>query len=286
MFFKSAHTLVTPGEKFTGIQKKWVPSHQISKHMYRSVLKAEDHNFFLHNGFDFDAIKKAMHYNKTHKKKIGASTITQQTAKNVFLWPNRSWARKALEVYFTILIEFFWSKERILEVYLNVIEFGKGIYGVEAASKIYFNKSAKDLTQYESALLAAVLPNPVRYKVSAPSSFVKRRQNKILRSKISTLAFQEIQTFYKRDDLKESVVWKNHKKAYSRTNPNQISSLEHSNQAKRSAENESDLIDVSTPGKESEQKNENDFLDLKFNQDSDQDQVQDQDQAQDSNPKS
>jgi hypothetical protein len=125
-------------------------------------------------------IEKAIEFNKTHKRKKGASTISQQTAKNVFLWPSRSWIRKGLETYFTILIEFFWSKDRIIEVYLNVVELGKGVYGVEAASKKFFYKKAKNLTASESALIAAVLPNPLKFKINKPSPYILKRQQKIM----------------------------------------------------------------------------------------------------------
>jgi monofunctional biosynthetic peptidoglycan transglycosylase len=144
------------------------------------VIRAEDAKFYIHHGFDFEAIQAAMKYNKTHKKQKGASTISQQTAKNVFLWPSRSWLRKGMEVYFTVLIEALWSKDRILEVYLNVIELGPGVYGVEAASKKYFHKKAKNLSNREGALMAAVLPNPIKFKISRPSAYVLRRQRKIM----------------------------------------------------------------------------------------------------------
>lgn len=163
-----------------GIENKWVDLKQISTNVQRSVIRAEDGKFFNHNGFDYEAIEAAVKYNKTHAKKKGASTISQQTAKNVFLWPSRSWLRKGLEVYFTVLIEIFWSKERILEAYLNVIELGPGVYGVEAASLKYFHKNAKNLSKSEGALIAAVLPNPIKFKIAHPSGYVLRRQNKIM----------------------------------------------------------------------------------------------------------
>lgn len=169
-------------DKFVGINKDWVPLEKISPSILKAVLKAEDYNFYGHSGFDFQAIKKAYIYNRTHKKNIkGASTISQQTAKNVFLWPQRSWVRKGLETYFTILIEATWNKERILEVYLNVIELGPGLYGVEAASQKFFKKSAAKVTRGEASLLAAVLPNPRRFRVDRPSKYVYRRQMSILR---------------------------------------------------------------------------------------------------------
>lgn len=162
------------------IEKQWVNMKDIAPSVKRAVMRAEDDKFYQHHGFDFDAIEKAMKFNKTHKRQKGASTISQQTAKNVFLWPSRSWIRKGMEAYFTVLIEFFWSKDRILEVYLNVIELGKGVYGVEAASKKFFHKKAKHLTTSEAALIAAVLPNPIKFKINKPSAYILRRQQKIM----------------------------------------------------------------------------------------------------------
>lgn len=167
-------------DKFVGIQKDWVPLEEISPAMQRAVLKAEDYRFFEHNGFDYEAIQKAMKYNKTHKRKKGASTISQQTAKNVFLWPSRSWVRKGFEAYFTVLIEFVWPKERIMEVYLNVIELGSGVYGVEAAAQKYFKRSAKSITAYQASLMAAVLPNPRKFRIDRPSIYIMARQRRIL----------------------------------------------------------------------------------------------------------
>ena len=131
-------------------------------------------------GFDFEAIQKAFKFNEKSRRTRGASTISQQTAKNLVLWHGQSWVRKGLEVPTTALMEIFWSKERILEVYLNIAEFGNGIFGVEAASRYYFKKSAKNLTQSEAALLAAVLPNPIIYKVNKPSALVRKKQNWIM----------------------------------------------------------------------------------------------------------
>jgi monofunctional biosynthetic peptidoglycan transglycosylase len=160
--------------------KKWVPIEQISRSMQQAVIRAEDGKFYIHNGFDLEAIEKAIKYNKTHKKQKGASTISQQTAKNVFLWPARSWLRKGMEAYFTVLIEHLWSKTRILEVYLNVIELGPGVYGVEAAASKYFHKKARNLTSAESALIASVLPNPIKFKINKPSAYILRRQRRIM----------------------------------------------------------------------------------------------------------
>ncbi|MEK2690269.1 monofunctional biosynthetic peptidoglycan transglycosylase [Bdellovibrio sp. GT3] len=178
MVIRSAQSIFS--EKFVGIKHDWVPLEEISPSVQKAVLKAEDYRFFEHSGFDFVAIEKAMKYNKTHKRIKGASTISQQTAKNVFLWPNRDWVRKGLEAYFTVLIEFTWPKERIMEVYLNVIEMGPGVYGVEAASQKYFKKSARNLSSSQASLIAAVLPNPRRFRIDRPSNYVVRRQQKIL----------------------------------------------------------------------------------------------------------
>ncbi|MES2284836.1 MAG: monofunctional biosynthetic peptidoglycan transglycosylase [Bacteroidota bacterium] len=163
------------------LKKDWVPFEEISPSLQLAVVCSEDQNFIVHSGFDFKAIEKAMDYNATHKKQRGASTISQQTAKNVFLWSGRSWIRKGIEVYFVFLIETFWSKERIMEVYLNVIEIGDGVYGAQAASKSFFKKDAKNLTKSEAALIAAVLPNPLKFSVAKPTAYTRYRQNWILR---------------------------------------------------------------------------------------------------------
>lgn len=168
------------GDQLIGIEKDWVSIDKIAPTMRAAVLKTEDYKFYQHNGFDFEAIEKAYHYNKTHKRKKGASTISQQTAKNVFLWPSRSWIRKGLEAYFTVLIELMWTKERILEVYLNVIELGPGVYGVEAASKKYFKRRSQKLNPHQAAIMAAVLPNPHRFRIDRPSAYLRYRQNRIL----------------------------------------------------------------------------------------------------------
>jgi monofunctional biosynthetic peptidoglycan transglycosylase len=168
------------GEKIK-MKRDWVKFDDISSNMARAVIASEDNKFLKHHGIDFDAIKKARELNKKRKRKLGASTISQQTAKNVFLWPDRSWLRKGLEVYFTGLIEIFWGKRRIMEVYLNVIEMGDGIYGVEMAAQKYFHKPASDLSRGEAALIAAVLPNPRRWNAGAPTSYIQRRQQNILR---------------------------------------------------------------------------------------------------------
>ncbi len=163
------------------IQHDWVPISEISPHLQLAVISSEDQNFLTHSGFDIKAIEKAMDENKKGKRIRGASSISQQTAKNVFLWPQRSWIRKGLEVYFTFMIELFWSKERILEVYLNSIEMGKGIYGAEAASLAWFKKPAAKLSAYEAAAIAAILPNPRQYRANPASNFINQRKNWIVR---------------------------------------------------------------------------------------------------------
>ncbi|OYX22685.1 MAG: monofunctional biosynthetic peptidoglycan transglycosylase [Flavobacteriales bacterium 32-35-8] len=154
----------------------WESIDNISKNLQLAVICSEDQNFLNHHGFDMKAIEKAIEYNKRGKRTRGASTISQQTAKNVFLWPQRSWVRKGLEAYFTFLIELFWSKERIMEVYLNSIEMGNGIYGAEAAAQHWFKKPAAKLTRYQAAAIAAVLPNPMRYRANPASAYIQRRQ--------------------------------------------------------------------------------------------------------------
>jgi monofunctional biosynthetic peptidoglycan transglycosylase len=166
-------------------EKDWVPLDKISNNLQLAVVTSEDQNFLWHHGFDFDAIKKAMKSNakqsrRKHPKVRGASTISQQTAKNAFLFPARNFIRKGLEVYFTVLIELLWSKQRIMEVYLNVIEMGNGIYGAEAAAQYYFHKPASKLTAAEAARIAAVLPNPIKFNAGRPSPYVLGRQAAIL----------------------------------------------------------------------------------------------------------
>ncbi|MFD1094584.1 monofunctional biosynthetic peptidoglycan transglycosylase [Salegentibacter chungangensis] len=163
------------------IHHEWVPIEEISRHLQLAVICSEDQNFEKHNGFDFEAIEEAIEENQAGKRMRGASTISQQTAKNVFLWPGRNWVRKGLETYFTFLIEVMWSKERILEVYLNSIEMGKGVYGAEAAAEAWFGKSAANLSAYESAAIAAVLPNPREYSANPPGPYIQRRKSWIVR---------------------------------------------------------------------------------------------------------
>lgn len=163
------------------IKHDWVPIEEISPALPLAVIASEDQNFLNHSGFDVKAIEKAMEENKKGKRIRGASSISQQTAKNVFLWPQRSWLRKGLEVYFTFLIEVFWSKERIIEVYLNSIEMGKGIYGAEAAAQAWFNKPASKLSPSEAAAIAAILPNPRQYSANPASNYISNRKNWIVR---------------------------------------------------------------------------------------------------------
>ncbi|MBB6326594.1 monofunctional biosynthetic peptidoglycan transglycosylase [Algoriphagus iocasae] len=168
-------------EKKVRLSKDWVPISEISKNAPQAVIAAEDQKFLDHHGFDFEAMKKAWEGNKKGKRIKGASTITQQTVKNVFLWPSRSYVRKGLEAYFTVLVELIWSKERIIEVYLNVIEMGDGIYGIEAAAQNYYNKPAIKLNRNEAAMIAAVLPNPIRWNPKKPTAYIIGRQGWILR---------------------------------------------------------------------------------------------------------
>lgn len=163
------------------IERQWLAYSEMSDNLKRAALAGEDAHFMTHHGFDTDAIKQAMERNKEGRTLRGGSTITQQTAKNVFLWPGRSWFRKGLETYFTVLIEVFWSKKRILEVYLNVIEMGQGVYGAEAASQYYFHKSGRSLTKKEAALIIAILPSPQKWDARRPSAYINRRANAIVR---------------------------------------------------------------------------------------------------------
>lgn len=168
------------GEK-APFEHDWVSIKKISPNLGKAVIVSEDQKFMEHFGFDVEAIEKAYEKNKKGKRVKGASTITQQTAKNVFLWPQRTYVRKGFEVYFTFLIEVFWSKKRILEVYLNSIEMGKGIYGAEAAAQHWFRKPAAKLNSYEAASIAAILPNPRKYRATRSSGYIENRKNWILR---------------------------------------------------------------------------------------------------------
>ncbi|MDD3787967.1 MAG: monofunctional biosynthetic peptidoglycan transglycosylase [Petrimonas sp.] len=171
---------IAAGEK-PQFYHRWVAYDDISDNLKRAVLASEDQRFFQHHGFDKVEIEKALEQNKTRKRPRGASTITQQTAKNVFLWPQSSWLRKGFEAYFTVLIEVFWPKERILHVYLNSMETGKGIYGAEAVANQHFYTSASELSAAQSALIAATLPNPIRFNSAKPSAYILKRQAQILR---------------------------------------------------------------------------------------------------------
>lgn len=161
----------------------WEPLENISPSLPVAVMASEDARFLEHHGFDYKAIEHAAKRNREHpeKRKLGASTISQQTAKNVFLWPGRSWVRKGFEAYFTVLIEMLWSKQRIMEVYLNSIEMGEGIYGAQAVAEEHFNKDAKDLSRSECALIAVTLPNPRKFSSKNPSAYMQKRQARILR---------------------------------------------------------------------------------------------------------
>jgi len=167
-------------DKELKLKKEWISHEEIPLNMRLAVVSSEDQHFYSHHGFDFDAIQKAYQQNQKGKKIKGASTISQQTAKNVFLWPGRSYVRKALEAYFTVLIELFWSKQRILDVYLNVIEMGDGVYGTEAAAEEFFHKEAADLSRGECALIAAVLPNPRRWSPANPSGYINWKKQRIV----------------------------------------------------------------------------------------------------------
>jgi len=178
--------------KGVSIHKRWRSYDDVSPALLRAVIAAEDTKFSEHEGFDWQAIEKAQQRNERRrdKKLYGASTISMQTAKNVFLWPSRSYVRKALEAYFTVLIELLWTKKRILEVYVNVIEWGDGIYGAETAARTYFGKSASGLTTYEAALMAAVLPNPRRWSPAAPTRYVEKRRS-IIQSRMYSVSLPE-----------------------------------------------------------------------------------------------
>ena len=163
-----------------GLDHSWTPISRISPAMTRAVIASEDARFCGHHGFDLGAIDKALKHNESRPGRLrGGSTISQQTAKNVFLWPERSWVRKGLEAWFTVLIEALWGKRRIMEVYLNTVEMGPGLYGVEAASRRYFNTGAQSLSTEQAARLAAVLPSPLKWKAENPGPYVRRRTGRI-----------------------------------------------------------------------------------------------------------
>ncbi len=163
------------GDKNYTTKHEWKSINEISKNLQLAVICSEDQNFLEHQGFDLKALKKAYKENQEGKRIRGGSTISQQTAKNVFLWQGRTWLRKSLEVWFTFLIETIWSKERILEVYLNSIEMGNGVFGAEAASNYWFKSSALQLTETQAASIAAILPNPIKYKANPASKFISSR---------------------------------------------------------------------------------------------------------------
>ncbi|KOS07345.1 peptidoglycan transglycosylase [Flavobacterium akiainvivens] len=168
--------------KETKWEHDWVPIEDLSQNLQKAVIASEDATFFEHHGFDFNAMFKAYKNNAKGKRLKGGSTISQQTAKNVFLWQGRSYLRKGLEAYFTVLIELLWSKERIMEVYLNSIEMGDGVYGAQAACQHWYEKDAASLTKMEAAGIAAILPNPRKYKAANSSSYIQRRKNNIIRA--------------------------------------------------------------------------------------------------------
>ncbi|NGM90706.1 monofunctional biosynthetic peptidoglycan transglycosylase [Parapusillimonas sp. SGNA-6] len=163
------------------IEKEWLSYDELSDNLKKAAIAGEDAHFLSHSGFDTKAIMEAIEKNREGKRLRGGSTISQQVAKNVFLWPERSWIRKGLETYFTFLIETFWSKKRILEIYLNVIEMGQGVYGAEAAAQYYFEKSARSLSKKQAALIIAILPNPRKWDARRPSVYVNSRANNIVR---------------------------------------------------------------------------------------------------------
>lgn len=177
MFIRCAEQ-IKDGESIK-MHHHWVSLDKISPHLPVAVMASEDQRFLIHHGFDYKAIEKAVEYNMSSSKKRGASTISQQTAKNVFLWPGRSWVRKGFEVYFTALIELMWSKQRIMEVYLNSIEMGPGIYGAQAVAEDNFGKDAADLFRGECALIAATLPNPIKFSSKNPSGYMLKRKRQI-----------------------------------------------------------------------------------------------------------
>jgi len=165
-----------------GFERHWRPIRQMSPRLVRAVIAAEDARFCEHHGFDFEAMEKAFKHNANSKKIRGGSTISQQTAKNVFLWPDRSYVRKGLEAYFTVLIEVIWGKPRIMEVYLNSVEWGPGIYGAEAAARKNFGVGADKLSDAQAARLAAILPSPLKWKAAKPGPYVRKRSGKITRA--------------------------------------------------------------------------------------------------------
>ncbi len=182
-FFNPPITITQIGGiiKYGKMQRDYISYDEMGNNVKKAVIASEDQKFFMHNGFDYTAIEKAMKYNEKGKKIRGGSTISQQTAKNVFLWQGRSWIRKGLEAIYTFIIEKVWSKDIILERYLNSIEMGQGVFGVEAAAQYYFGKSSKDLNTSEAAWIAAVLPNPKKYDPKNPSAYLRKKHSWIMR---------------------------------------------------------------------------------------------------------
>jgi monofunctional biosynthetic peptidoglycan transglycosylase len=200
LFFRSAPIYITPlmlirtceqwsGNRPLKLEHRWVPLSQIARPLAQAVIASEDNRFLTHHGFDLEQITQARKEADRGRRLRGASTISQQTAKNIFLWPGKSYFRKGLEAYFTILIELLWSKERIMEVYLNSIEMGDGIYGAEAVARAHFHKPAAKLAPAEAALVAASLPNPRKLHSNNPSAYLLKRQSQILSlmNKIGTI---------------------------------------------------------------------------------------------------
>lgn len=182
-FFNPPITITQIGGilEYGKLQRDYVSYDEMGDKVKKAVIASEDQKFFVHDGFDYTAIEKAMKHNEKGKKIRGGSTISQQTAKNIFLWQGRSWFRKGLEAVYTFIIEKVWGKDVILERYLNSIEMGQGVFGIEAASKYYFGKSSKDLTTSEAAWIAAVLPNPKKYDPKNPSAYLRKKHNWIMR---------------------------------------------------------------------------------------------------------
>lgn len=182
-FFNPPITLTQIGGlvEYGKLQRDYVNADEMGTYVKKAVIASEDQKFYSHNGFDYTAIEKALKHNEKGKTVRGGSTISQQTAKNIFLWQGRSWIRKGFEAVYTFCIELVWGKEVILERYLNSIEMGRGVFGVEAASHYYFNKSAKDLSKSEAAWIAAILPNPQKYDPKNPSAYLSKKHTWIMR---------------------------------------------------------------------------------------------------------
>ena len=182
-FFNPPITITQLGGLFQygKLERDYISYDEMGSNVKKAVIASEDQKFFNHNGFDYNAIEKAIKHNEKGKKIRGGSTISQQTAKNIFLWQGRSWIRKGLETIYTFIIEKVWSKDIILERYLNSIEMGQGVFGVEAAAEYYFNKTSKDLSKSEAAWIAVILPNPKKYDPKNPSSYLRKKHNWVMR---------------------------------------------------------------------------------------------------------